>query len=202
MVLAALASGNPATMLRVATAIEAQYPDAARELRSAAAAVERVVATQTGTAPVTPVAPLPGPAVPTTVNVPTVTIPSSVPMATMPVPTPQISQQTSANRSRAAMLVLRLKTAKKGTATEPRDLVKEFQLIERLPRTDGSYGSETALALADRYGIVPPKPLYWGKKGGTFETLTRDKNAYSTHLLNLADSDPQRADEWRMAAKV
>lgn len=212
MVLAALQSGNPATMLRIAQAIEGNYPEAATELRAAAAAIEKVVATQTGTAvPSAPTVPtvIPpaksegGPvAVPAKVNVPTVTAPSVPPAASMPVPTPQVSQQQNANRARAAMLVLRLKTAKKGTATEPRELVKEFQLVERLPRTDGSYGSETALALADRYGIVPPKPLYWGKKGGDFSTLTRDKNAYSTHLLNLAESDPQRADEWRTAAKV
>jgi hypothetical protein len=212
MVLAALQSGNPATMLRIAQAIEATYPDAAKELRSAAIAIENVVATQTGkpTTPTTPtstpVAPAQsegGPvAVPARVNVPTPTVPSILPAASMPVPTPQVSQQQSANRARAAMLTLQLKTAKKGTASEPRALVKEFQLVERLPRTDGSYGTETALALADRYGIVPPKPLYFGKKGGDFATYTRDKNAYSTHLLNLAQSDPQRADEWRIAAKV
>jgi hypothetical protein len=32
--------------------------------------------------------------------------------------------------------------------------------------------------------------------------LVNDKNAYSAHLLNLASTDPQRADEWRSAAKV
>jgi hypothetical protein len=98
-----------------------------------------------------------------------------------------------------------LKTAKKGTASEPKAQVREFQLVERLAKADGSYGSETALALADRYRIVPPKPFYWGKskkEGGTYQTLVDDKNAYSAHLLNLATKDPQRADEWRSAAKV
>jgi hypothetical protein len=197
MVLAALQSGNPATMLRVAAAIEAQYPDAARELKQAAANVQQVIAQQAAATPgAAPVA------VPTTTNVPTTAAPGT-PSASMPVPqTSPMPAGTDPNRARAAALLLALKTAKKGTASEPRAQVREFQLVERLPRTDGSYGSETALALADRYNMVPPKPFYWGKKGGSYATLTADKNQYSTHLLNLASKDPQRADEWRSAAKV
>lgn len=195
MVLAALQSGNPATMLRVAAAIEAQYPDAARELRAAAANVQQVIAQQTAATSAAPAA------VPTTTNVPTTAAPGT-PSASMPTPQAQGPAGTDPNRARAAALLLALKTAKKGTATEPRAQVKEFQLVERLPRTDGSYGSETALALADRYNMVPPKPFFWGKKGGDYSTLTADKAQYTAHLLNLASKDPQRADEWRSAAKV
>ncbi|MFA5634629.1 MAG: hypothetical protein WC977_01875 [Anaerovoracaceae bacterium] len=195
MVLAALSSGNPATMLKVAAAIEAQYPDAARELRAAAANVQQVIAQQTASTTAAPAG------VPTSTNVPSGAT-TGAPSASMPTPQPQGPAASDPNRRRAAALLLALKTAKKGTATEPRAQVKEFQLVERLPRTDGSYGSETALALADRYNMVPPKPFYWGKKGGDYSTLTADKNQYSAHLLNLATKDPQRADEWRSAAKV
>lgn len=205
MVLAALQSGNPATMLRVAAAIEATYPEAAAELKQAAANIQAVIAQQTaagataatGTTAATPAG------VPAGTNVPTAAGTTGTPIAQMPTPQASIPPATTdPNRARAGALVLALKTAKKGTASEPKAQVKEFQLIERLPRQDGSYGSETALAIADRYNMVPPKPLYWGKKGGDFATLTADKNQYSAHLLNLAAKDPQRADEWRSAAKV
>lgn len=130
-------------------------------------------------------------------------ISATPPLSPMPTPTTTAPPVTaSADRLRAASLVVALKTAKKGTASEPRAKVQEFQLVERLSRTDGSYGSETAVALADKYGIVPPKPLYWGKKGGTYATLVADKNGYKAHLLNLAAKDPQRGDEWRSAAQV
>lgn len=206
MVLAALQSGNPATMLRVAAAIEASYPQAAAELKQAAANIQAVIAQQaaatTGPGP-TATTPAAAPAaVPTTTNVPTPAASVGMPSASMPTPQPSTTSAADPNRARAAALLLALKTAKKGTASEPKALVKEFQLVERLPRQDGSYGSETGLALADRYNMVPPKPLYWGKKGGDYSTLTADKNQYSAHLLNLAAKDPQRADEWRSAAKV
>lgn len=213
MILAALQSGNPQTMLRVAAAIEATYPQQAAELRQAAANIQAVIAAQTaaagtttataGTPAVTPIAT--GPIVATSAGQPTAAVPAPAPLPaqSMPVPAPSApSAATDPNRARAGALVLALKTAKKGTASEPKAQVKEFQLIERLPRQDGSYGSETALALADRYNMIPPKPLYWGKKGGDYSTLTADKNQYSAHLLNLAAKDPQRADEWRSAAKV
>jgi hypothetical protein len=212
MVLAAIQSGNPATMLRVAAAIEATYPQAAAELKQAAANIQSVIAQQAAAttaststakppaaAPAAHAAPA---AVPTTTNVPTPAASVGMPSASMPTPQPAAAPASDPNRVRAAALLLALKTAKKGTASEPKAQVKEFQLIERLPRQDGSYGSETALALADRYNFVPPKPLYWGKKGGDYATLTADKNQYTAHLLNLAAKDPQRADEWRSAAKV
>lgn len=205
MVLAALQSGNPATMLRVAAAIEATYPQAAAELKQAAANIQAVIAAQSaGTTPTTAATPasIPGAAAPAAATAGT-TPPVGLPSQTMPTPTASTpSAASDPNRARAAALLLALKTAKKGTASEPKAQVKEFQLIERLPRQDGSYGSETALALADRYNMIPPKPLYWGKKGGDYSTLTADKNQYSAHLLNLAAKDPQRADEWRSAAKV
>lgn len=123
--------------------------------------------------------------------------------ATVPMPTVQ-PQSAPANSAKAlaADMAKALLTAKKGTASEPRALVQAFQTQERLEQTDGSYGYETAIALADRYGIVPPKPLYWGKKGGPASLPAQQKASYSAHLMVLKSQDPQRADEWAAAAKV
>ncbi len=219
LVTAAVQSQNPDTMRRAADQLQTKYPQIAADLRRTAATFDIAIAAQqaaSGTPPPSIIPgtagnapPMPGPTavpvgVPTTINVPTVTVAApKPPIAGMPAATQQpVPAATDPNRMRAQSLVLALKVAKKGTATEPKAQVKEFQLVERLPRTDGSYGSETATALADRYGIVPPKPLYWGKAGGDYSTLTADKNQYAAHLLNLATNDPQRADEWRSAAKV
>lgn len=214
LVLAAMRSQNPATMRRAADQLQAMYPDAANDLRKTADAIDLVVAQQQAQKPPAASVGLPtvaptlpqqaqgGPAgVPTAVNVPSV-LPQASPMIPMPTPSaiPPNIQQTSAAKALAQRLALSMKTAIKGK--EDKVLVKQFQIAERLPRTDGSYGSESALALADRYGIVPPKPLYWGKAGGTYQTLVNDKNQYKAHLLNLANSDPQRADEWVSASKV
>ena len=226
LVIAAITSQNPVTMRRAADQLEAKYPLQAADLRKAAATFETAMAAAQGTTAATTAAQtaaqqiaaaaqaasaaanVPGVpvGVPTTTNVPTATTATMPPLATMPTPTATTAPPAAdPNRVRAAALVVALKTAKKGTASEPKAQVREFQLVERLTKADGSYGSETALALADRYGIVPPKPFYWGKstkQGGTYATLVADKNAYSAHLLNLATRDPQRADEWRSAAKV
>jgi hypothetical protein len=226
LVIAAITSQNPVTMRRAADQLEAKYPLQAADLRKTAATFETAMAAAQGTTAATAAATtaaqqiaaaaqaasaaanVPGMpvAVPTTTNVPTAATTTLPPLSTMPTPTTTAAPAAAdPNRVRAAALVVRLKTAKKGTSSEPRAQVKEFQLVERLSKADGSYGSETALALADKYGIVPPKPLFWGKstkEGGTYQTLLDDKNAYSAHLLNLATKDPQRADEWRSAAKV
>jgi hypothetical protein len=122
-----------------------------------------------------------------------------------PVPMPQVQAQPLANaagKALAADMAKALRTAKKGTASEPRALVQAFQTQERLEQNEGSYGFETALALADRYGIVPPKPLYWGKKGGPPSLPAQQKATYSAHLMVLKSQDPQRADEWQAASKV
>jgi hypothetical protein len=121
-------------------------------------------------------------------------------------PPPQApTGQTTSGKAMAADITLKLKQLKpadKGTSREPRDQIKLFQIAEQLPRNDGSYGSETALAIAQRYAIVPAKPLYWGKKGGTYQTLVDDKNKYKLELGKLAAADPARADEWRAASAV
>lgn len=120
-------------------------------------------------------------------------------------PMPSVAPAAPSNqggKQLAADMAKALLKAKKGTSSEPRALVQAFQTQERLEQNDGSYGFETAMALADRYGIVPPKPLYWGKKGGPPNLPAQQKQAYSAHLLVLRSNDPQRADEWTAASKV
>jgi hypothetical protein len=221
LILTSMASNNPETMRRAADSIAAKYPQQAADLRAAASALEGAIALQQAAAVAAPAIAAPAaqaaqvltqaaqaasqagqPAgVPATTNVPTPTVPTAAPpQIAMPTPTAAPTPAADPNRLRAEALALKMKFAVKGK--EDKATVKEFQTVERLPRTDGSYGSETATALADRYGIVPPKPLYWGKKGGDYQTLLKDKQQYSAHLLVLAQNDPQRADEWRAAAKV
>jgi hypothetical protein len=106
------------------------------------------------------------------------------------------------DKNLASQVYLALRFARKKTDSEPRALVQRFQNQEGLQRRDGSYNSETALALADRYGLVPAAPFYWGKENGSKEFAQKDKNQYAAHLLVLRDRDPQRADEWEHAAKV
>lgn len=127
--------------------------------------------------------------------------PEPLPVA-MPAIAPAVPDMSGKGLAADMAKALSAPGVKKGTKTEPRAVVAAFQTQERLDQTDGSYGYETAMALADRYGIVPPKPLYWGKKGGPPALPAQQKQAYSTHLLVLASKDPARADEWRTAAKV
>lgn len=108
----------------------------------------------------------------------------------------------SAERVRAGKLVLALRSGTKGTSSEPRALVQQFQAAEGATKRDGSYGFETALILAERYGIVPPKPYYWGQKGGNYKTVQTEKAEYQSRIAALAAKDPQRADEWALASKV
>ena len=97
-------------------------------------------------------------------------------------------------RALAARLAHNLITAPRGG--EDRTLVARFQLQEALKPT-GFYGPATALALAQRYGIVPPKPLYW-----TESRTSRSKANYRDALRALGERDPQRIEEWQRAGAV
>lgn len=126
----------------------------------------------------------------------------AMPQPPMAAPVTTTTPPANAGKALAADLAKALRAGKKGTASEPKALVQAFQRQENLAKKDGSYGYETALALADRYAIVPTKPMYWGEKGGAYDLVAKQKQAYSAHLLALAATDPQRADEWKSAAKV
>lgn len=79
---------------------------------------------------------------------------------------------------------------------EDRDLVYQWQQAEGIKPT-GLYGPGTAIALAERYGIVPPQPRYWTKSG-----TGKVKAAYSLRLRAQGKRDPARAEEWDAAAAV
>jgi hypothetical protein len=209
--------GGPAAMRTEAAKLRAEgYSNEAQGLELAAAAAEQaqVLSAAAGLPPAAlPQIALPqpkAPTSPTTANKapPGGAVPSTYgeeqpwqkpPVA--PAPTAPTAPPVGEKRLLAGKVALAMKTAVKGK-NEPRTLVMQFQNQEGLPRKDGSYGSETALSLAKTYQIVPPKPLYWGAKGGTYDTLVKDKASYKSQLLAIAKSDPQRADEWTLAAKV
>lgn len=176
---AALQSGNADVMLALAAKYRARgMADVAASLEAAAAQVKKTPAV--------------GP----------------VPVPVVPVP-PVAPDDTAARKLLAGKVAIAYKTASrvKGPnntlgATTPAsavELSKAFQLSEGLSRVDGSYGSETALCLAERFGIVPPKPLYWGKKGGDYKTLQADKLQYNARITKLAQADKTRASEWAQA---
>lgn len=183
-----IASGDPVKMRQLAAVMRREgYPAAALQLEAAAGRLEGVPASS---------APAPQVVAPSTAAtaVNTAVVAASTPPAQSTAPS------GSPERELAGQVAMAMRNVKKGK-DEPRDLVSTFQIQERLTRQDGSYGSETALAVA-KYGIVPPKPLYWGKKGGDYNTLVKDKNNYKLKILGYAASDPQRRDEWTAAAKV
>jgi hypothetical protein len=121
-------------------------------------------------------------------------------------PTPQVeTPPEKPEKVLAGKVALALKTATKSKATglpvpdSARQLTEQFQIQENLDRKDGAYGTETALSLAERYGIVPPTPLSWGKKGGDYKTLVADKKLYRDRLTKLMNDDPPRREEWARA---
>lgn len=74
----------------------------------------------------------------------------------------------------------------------PASTIRAFQLQEGLP-IDGIYGPKTAAALI-KYGFVPPTPTSWPKA-----TAEASKTAYIALLAAQSQSDPVRAEEWRIA---
>ena len=84
------------------------------------------------------------------------------------------------------------------TGSEDRTLVANFQRSVRGLQVTGFYGPGTAYALiTGGTGHVPPKPRYWPKEG-----TAGSKATYARKLLEQAQRDPQRAEEWRQAAEV
>jgi peptidoglycan hydrolase-like protein with peptidoglycan-binding domain len=79
---------------------------------------------------------------------------------------------------------------------EDRYLVALYQTQEGLKPT-GYYGPSVALSLAQSYGIVPPKPLYW-----TESRTSKSKANYRDAMRMLAERDPQRVEEWQRAGDV
>jgi hypothetical protein len=92
-----------------------------------------------------------------------------------------------------------LSTATRGK--EDKALITAYQAQEKTRGAysgalDGIYGPGTALTLAQDWGIVPPKPLYWAKNPAP------GKAAYTAALLAMAQSDAPRAEQWAKASDV
>jgi len=118
------------------------------------------------------------------------------PIAGTPLPgviPPMVPNSPEPRKALAARVALMLFGAPPGQ--ENKTLIAAFQAQEGL-KASGFYGPATAEALAENYGIIPPKPLYWSKKH-----QTKAKQAYRARLLAFVPDDPQRAEEWQQAAK-
>lgn len=113
-------------------------------------------------------------------------LPGVIPMMAPTPPDPE--------RALAARLTHMLVTAPRGA--EDRTLVALFQTRNGL-RPTGFYGPSVALTLAQRFGIVPPTPLYW-----TESRTGKAKSNYRDALRMLAERDPQRSEEWLRAGGV
>lgn len=214
---AAIASADPDVIMALAKKLEAAgFPQQAADLRGVATALSKVGAAAAGTqapvppaAPATPVSSLPtvNPATaPIAVPPPVVSpgLPTGTPATTLPEMVVTGTPPTAAERELASSVVIDQQSKPKWK--ENRNLVSTFQVQESRAgsykniqtgaagKVDGLYGPGTALALAERYGIVPPNPKYWPTNPAP--SLT----AYKNRLLKLAAADPARATEWKQAA--
>ena len=111
---------------------------------------------------------------------------------------------SASERALAGQVALALMNARKGS--EDKALVARFQAQEGITNAaginDGLYGRSTGVVLADKYDIVPPKPLYWGTKAGGWNSVVADKTAWRNTMMGHARTDAPRAEEWARAAAV
>ncbi len=78
---------------------------------------------------------------------------------------------------------------------EDRNLLQLFQMQEGL-KASGQYNPSTGAALALQHGIIPPWPRAWTTSG-----TRKSKANYRSMLLQCAQREPQRREEWEAAAK-
>lgn len=185
-VVAAVASGDPDVMADTADMIETEgYRDQAGDLRRTVRELQTMGAKGTRTQ-----------GAPSVQAARKVLAESPAPIAARSLPAAYGGQ----NKDLAAQVSRMLATKKAGQ--EDRTLLKQFQAAEGLEHQTGLYGSETALALAERYGIVPVKPRHWGTKAGGAPSVKPDKEKYRARLVALAKKDPTRAEEFDRAGRV
>lgn len=133
-----------------------------------------------------------------------VPLPPEPPRATPPEPPPPppappikkpipIPPPLDPRKALAVQVAEMLAAATKGT--ENKAMVKAYQAQEGL-KPSGFYGPGTGKSFI-KYGIVPPKPFYWPRRG-----TSASKNDYRKNLLFQATKDPARAAEWQQAAMV
>lgn len=101
------------------------------------------------------------------------------------------TQAVDPRRALAARTCVMLYNSRPGS--EDKALVTEFQELTGAKPT-GLYTAGTAVMFI-QFGLVPPMPFYWAKKG-----VARSKLNYRNVLLAKAASDPARHDEWAAAA--
>jgi peptidoglycan hydrolase-like protein with peptidoglycan-binding domain len=121
----------------------------------------------------------------------------SEPLADSPMPgvMPEMAPVApNPRRALAARVYNMIALAKRGA--EDRTLVRLYQMQEGLKPT-GYYSPAVALSLAQSYGIVPPKPLYW-----TESRTSKSKSNYRDAMRMFAERDPQRVEEWQRAGEV
>lgn len=206
----ALATNNPKVLRALASRLKASHPQVAADLESAALAIEKT--NQTFGKPKDD--PLPPPVAPSPKQTSSQSKPKKKkPAASKPAssPAPVEAGRGPAPDERKGLaleLARHLTGVKKGK--EDRALVERFQRSENQKRVldgrgeglnpDGRYGLGTAYALSE-YGLVPPKPLYWGK-ANDWASVGREKSEWKSWCLANASKDPARAAEWTGASKV
>jgi hypothetical protein len=94
-------------------------------------------------------------------------------------------------------MMMRAGIPSKGRGKEDQELVRRFQTQERLGATDGKYGVDTGLALADRYGLIPQRPYYYSKTNANAQ-----KARWKASMARHAQEDPTRVALWVAAGKV
>ncbi len=171
---AALAGAEPEAMRRLAASLRSEgYPAQASSLENAANAIEAKI--------------------------------RATPNVTKENVHPKAERQpvSSDERKLAGRVALAFTGKTAGTeGADAQTLLKRYQEIEKARdfykgNIDGLYGPKSALSLALDHQIVPPLPLYWPKKN-----MPGVKQNYRANLRQLAQGDPQRAEEWNQAASA
>lgn len=195
-VIAAVQTNDPEKMRAEATKLEADgYPVPANDLRRSADVLAIALAMQPPsiTLPRATRAPVPGQ--PKVEGEPLRAPSSPQPFSPLPgiLPPMMAKPEIDPRRLQAQALINNLHKYPRGQ--EDRELVRSFQEHNELRET-GVYNPSTAACLAVKYGLVPPAP-YWPKRG-----RVEAKEKYRALLNRIADRDPQRAEEFRKAARV
>lgn len=122
---------------------------------------------------------------------------SPFPLAASPLPgvIPPMSPQGIDPRVQLAARLLDNLHAFPKAGDEDRALVAQFQAAHGL-RPSGYYNPSTAVELG-RCGFIPPAPRYWPAQG-----RSKARNNYRQQLRTFAKGDPQRREEWELAAKA
>ena len=121
---------------------------------------------------------------------------SPIPRAASPLPgvIPPMSPQGIDPRVQLAARLLDNLHSNPAQGSEDRSLVQQFQAMHGL-RASGYYNPETAMTLA-RCGFIPPAPRYWPAQG-----RSKARNNYRQAIRQLGKGDPQRREEWELAAR-